>query len=95
MAQYETSLVTLELQATGDSPESVADDRRRLGRSDYVNPALIPLLRTAPTPALPLDDTDLVQDQKKLAPAAAIGVIALLSTFLWGTIGFIGWAIVH
>ena len=95
MAQHETSFVTLEPQATGNSLESVADDRRRLGRSDHVNPALIPLLRTASTPALPLDDTDLVQDQKKLAPAAAIGVIALLSTFLWATIGFIGWAIVH
>ena len=94
MAQYEASLESAEPQTAEDS--NVLDERRRPGRPDHVSPTLIPLLRTAPTPALPLEDnTDLPQDEKKLAPAAAIGVIALLSTFLWGTIGFIGWAIVH
>ena len=94
MTQYEVSFEGAEPQSSEDYV--VANDRRRLGRPDHVSPTLIPLLRTALTPDLLLEDnTDLAQDQKKLAPAAAVGVIALLSTFLWGTIGFIGWAIVH
>ena len=94
MAQHETSFEGAEPQSFEDYSET--SDRRRPGRPDHVYPTLIPLLRTAATPGLPLEDSaDLGQDQKKLAPAAAIGVIALLSTFLWGTIGFIGWAIVR
>jgi len=85
-----------ELQATGDSPENVANDRRRPGRTDPVNPTLIPLLRAAPTPGLPLkDNTGLAQAQRELAPAARVAFSLLLSTLLWAAIGFVGWTITH
>ena len=96
MAQNETSPVTLEPQALGNSLESVTDDRRRPGRSDHVTPTLIPLLRTAPGVGLsPEDNADLAHDYEELAPAAAIAAIVLLSTLLWGVIGFVGWTIIH
>lgn len=96
MAQYETSLVAPELQGIEDSPESVTDDRRRPGRPNQVSPTLIPLLRTTPAPDLPPEDNaDLAQDYEELAPAAAIAAIVLVSTLLWGAIGFMGWAIIR
>ena len=96
MAEYETSLATLEPQATGESPENVTDDRRRPGRSDHVNPTLIPLLRIAPGVGLsPEDNADLAHDYEELAPAAAIAAIVLLSVLLWGVIGLIVWSIVY
>jgi len=96
VAQYETSLAAPEPQTTRDSSESVTDDRRRAGRPDHVNPTLVPLLRgDLPSSLPPSDETDLAQDRGKLAPAAAIAVISLLSTLLWAAIGFIWWAVVY
>ncbi len=83
MMQRKTSLSEQELQATWE-------------RLDHVNPTLIPLLRGALTPGLPLGDrTDLLHDRGELAPASGIAVILVLSAFLWAVIGFAGWAIVH
>ena len=96
MDQHKTFFAVPEIQAIGGSPESVSDGRRRPGRSSHVNPALIPLLRTALTHDLPLkDNADLELSEEKLAPAAATGIILLLSTLLWGAIGLTWWAIVR
>ena len=96
MAQHETSLVTLELQVTGNSPESVIDNGRRPGSSDHGNPTLIPLLQTTPAPGLSLEDNaDLEHDHEELAPKDAIAAIVLLSILLLGVIGLVGWTIVY
>ena len=96
MAQYETSLATLELRATRDSPESVIDDRRRLGSSDHDNPTSIPPLRTTSAPGLPPEDNaDLARDYEELTPEDAIAAIVLLSLLLLGVIGLVGWTIVY
>lgn len=96
MVQREASLPEQGLQATWDHLAGMADDRRRPERLDHVTPTLIPLLRGALTPGLPLGDrTDLLHDRGELAPASGIAVILVLSAFLWAVIGFAGWAIVH
>ena len=96
MAQCETSLATLELRATGDSPESVIDDRRRPGSSDHNNPISIPLLRTTSAPGLPPEDNaDLARDYEDLAPEDVIAAIVLLSILLLGVIGLVGWTMVY
>lgn len=96
MAQCETSLATLELRATRDSPESVIDDRRRPGSSDHDNPTLIPLLRTTPALGLsPEDNADLARDYEGLAPEDVIAAIVLLSILLLGVIGLVGWTIIY
>ena len=89
MAQHETSLVALELQATRGSVESVTDDRRRPGRPSHVNPTLVPLLRGDLPSSLPLsDETELVEDRGALAPATAVVVALVMSVPLWAAIGF-------
>ncbi len=94
MAQYETSLAAPELQATGDRPESVTDDRRRPGRPSHINPTLVPLLRGDLPSSLPLsDETELVEDRGALAPAIAVAVALAMSVPLWAAIGFAAWAL--
>jgi len=94
VAQYETSLAAPELQAAGDSPESVTDDRRRPGRPSHVNPTLVPLLRGDLPSSLPLsDETELVEDRGALAPAIAVAVALAMSVPLWAAIGFAAWAL--
>jgi len=94
VAQHETSLVAPELQATGDSTESVTDDRRRSGRPSHVNPTLVPLLRGDLPSSLPLsDETELVEDRGALAPAIAVAVALAMSVPLWAAIGFAAWAL--
>jgi hypothetical protein len=94
VAQYETSLAVPELQATGDSPESVTDDRRRPGRPSLVNPTLVPLLRGDLPSSLTLsNETELVEDRGALAPAIAVAVALAMRVPLWGAIGFAAWAL--
>ena len=94
MIQPETSLAVPELQATGDSPESMTDDRRRPGRPSLVNPTLVPLLRgDLPSSLPPSDETELVEDRGALAPATAIAVALAMSVPLWAAIGFAAWAL--
>ncbi len=96
MDQHDASLAEKGLQATWDALERADADRRRPERLDHVNPTLIPLLRGALAPGLPLNDrTDLAYDREERAPASRFAVIIALSAFLWAVIGFIGWAILH
>lgn len=88
MDQHETFLATPEIQAIGDSPESVIDDRRRPGRPALVNPTLVPLLRgDLPSSLPPSDETELMEDRGALAPATAVVVALAMSVPLWAAIG--------
>ncbi len=90
----ETSLAVPELQATGYSPESVTDDRRRPGRPSVVNPTLVPLLRgDLPSSLPPSDETELVEDRGALAPATAVVVALAMSVPLWAAIGLAAWVL--
>jgi len=65
-------------------------------RLDHVNPTLIPLLRGALTPDLPLNDAiDLAYDREERAPTSRFAVIIVLSAALWAAIGYGGWAILR
>jgi hypothetical protein len=91
MIQPGTSLAAPELQATGDSPESVTDDRRRPGRPDHVNPTLVPLLRGDLLVDLPLsDETELLESREVLAHVVGIAAAVCASALLWAIISFVG-----
>lgn len=60
-------------------------ERRRPGRIENLNPALIPLLRGE---AKPPSDTEAVQEGD-LAPATGIAVSVVLSGLAWVVIGCI------
>ena len=80
-----------ESPAAGATPAGW--DRRRPGRPDSVNPALIPLLRREqllrPQPAaamaLPGGSAD------DLAPSRGIAVSAAIGALLWVSIGAVAW----
>ena len=96
MMQHETAPAEQEGQATWDRLKGVADERRRPERLDHANPTLIPLLRGALAPGLPLNDgTDPANDRGELAPALGIIVGVVLSASLWALIGLTGWAIMR
>jgi hypothetical protein len=59
-------------------------DRRRSGRLDQVNPALIPLLRGT---------TETGEDVDDLGPSRGIASAMLLSVPLWAVIGVMVWLI--
>ncbi len=93
MIQPGTSLAVPELQATGDSPENVTDDRRRPGRTDHVNPTLLPLLRANLLADLPLsDEMELPEDRWALAHVVGIAAAVLASALLWDVISFVSQA---
>ncbi len=96
MDQHGASLAEQELQDTWDSLESADADRRRPDRLDHVHPTLIPLLRGALTPRLPLNDaTDFAYDREERAPASRFAVIIVLSASLWAAVGYGGWAMLR
>ena len=96
MVQDETSPAELESQAIGDSPENLANDRRRAGRLAQVNPTLVPLLRgDLPADALLGGEIELVDSREDLAPAVGIAVAIGASTLLWTAIGFAARAVLR
>lgn len=56
-------------------------DRRRPGRTEDVNPALLPLLRRESL--LPAPGVDVEQDDDDLAPARGVAVSVLIGALLW------------
>jgi len=58
-------------------------ERRRPGRKNIVNPALLPLLRGSAAPALDLDD----QSESPLRPAKGVLVGLLISGLIWTLVG--------
>ena len=73
-------------------------DRRRPGRRDYENPALIALLRSASTPAA-LDDApdpkEGWQGEDDLSPARGVAVSLLIGVAMWSAIGAAIWALLR
>lgn len=63
-------------------------DRRRPGRMQYANSALIALLRT---PVKSGSAADSERNGDDLAPAKGIVVGSLLSILFWGAIGLLAW----
>jgi hypothetical protein len=85
-----------ETQVARDARACLAKDRRRPGRRDHVNPALIPLLRGEPTPDLPLyDEPGCERIRGDLAGVFGIGVSVVLSGLLWPGIGLAMRVLLH
>ena len=73
-------------QAQGDA--SVPTERRRPGRADAVNPALLPLLRQDEL----LNGSAVTQDDDDLESVRGIGFSVLCGTLLWaGLIATLYW----
>jgi len=75
--------VTEQARPSVAAPATVVD-RRRPGRLDQVNPALIPLLR---------DTTESGDDTDKLGPSRGIASAMLISVPLWAVMGAAVWFI--
>jgi hypothetical protein len=77
----------------GDAPATVTTlpfgERRRPGRREYTNPALIALLRA---PSAPPNAVELADDP--LVTARGIGVGLLLAIPAWAGIGILVWLFV-
>ena len=64
-------------------------DRRRPGRADHRNPALVALLRDAPNPPVEPDATDsafALEAEDPLAPARGIVASIVISGLAWAVI---------
>jgi len=79
----------IEETAVETTAPPVHADRRRPGRTDFANPALIELLRA---PSGKLDAAEASRDRgDDLAPARGIRNGVLLSVPLWSAIAAIAW----
>ena len=88
MAQYETSFEGAEPLSNEDYV--VANDRRRIGRPDHVNPTLVPLLRGDLLADLPLrDEPELLENRGVLVHVAGIAAAVCASALLWAVISFV------
>jgi hypothetical protein len=81
-------LEDLQTDHPASSATDVLPDRRRPGRSEFVNPALIPLLRETQAQPDPFADvmtfpSDAYEEPHDLAAAQGILVAVLLSIPLW------------
>ena len=87
MAQYEASLESAEPRSTEDY--IVANDRRRAGRLDHINPTLVPLLRGDLSAGLPLsDEVKLLENCGVLVHLTGIAAAVCASVLLWAVITF-------
>lgn len=69
--------------------EAAVSDRRRPGRREEVNPALIPLLRTSEHPPI-LDETLEYDEPDQIAGARGVFFGVVLSAPLWVGIAYLG-----
>lgn len=82
-----------------DAVSAASQDRRRSGRSDHVNPNLVPLLRghavteDAPASGTESGTAEDPADDDALAPAQGIAIGLALSVPIWAVIGWIIWAV--
>ena len=72
----------------GNAPNK---DRRRPGRVENVNPALLPLLRQDRL----LEDAAVQRDDDDLAPARGIGIGVLLGVLLWGGVALLAFSLLR
>ena len=82
--------------ASGEQSAKV--DRRRPGRRDYDNPALIALLRSASNAAViedAPDPQDATRSADDLAPARGIAVSLAIGVLMWSAIGLGIWALLR
>ncbi len=91
MAQHETSFEGAEPQSFEDY--NAVNDRRRPGRTDQVNPTLVPLLRGDLLIDPPLSDvTELVESRWGVAHLVGIAAAVFASALLWAVISFVAQA---
>ena len=84
--------------AVAVAPAAVLDSRRRPGRTEQVNPHLIPLLRSPATMEIPAplstaEDARLFGDD--LSAARGIGIGLVLAVPAWAAIGWVAWALLR
>jgi hypothetical protein len=75
--------------SAASQPLPVSSDRRRPGRADYSNPALIDLLRGTPSAIKPAEPQ--AERRDDLAPAKGILMGLLMVVPFWAMVGFAVW----
>ena len=82
--------------ASGEQTQTT--DRRRPGRRDYDNPALIALLRSASNAAA-IDDAPDPQDSQwvedDLSPVRGVAASLVIGLLMWSAIGAAVWALLQ
>jgi hypothetical protein len=81
-------LSVIELPAAAPDP-AIAVERRRPGRAEYENPALVALLREPA--AVPVEANPAADTGDDLNPARGLAIGTVMGAIMWGALGMTIW----